>query len=658
MQQLNQQNIREYLLKVYASWLGKVIGVRFGAPIENWTHEQIMEKYPVMDGYPVDYGNFAADDDTNGPLFFVRALEDYGRADADTIGKTFLNYICEYSGFFWWGGIGVSSEHTAYENLKNGIPGSSSGKIGYNGLTIAEQIGGQIFSDCWGYVSGCDPALAGKLASEAAKVTHDGNGIQGAIFVAVAIALAMQKNDIHEVLRESLEYLDKDMEYHRVAQDIITFYQNNADDWHKCLRYIFRHYGYDRYPGACHIIPNMALMVMAMCYGDNDFDRTMIILNSSGWDTDCNCGNVGSIMGALLGLEGIPEKWILPLNDTVNCSSCVGSLNLQTISGSAVMFTRLACKLKNIRMKEYPLFSLPYASKGILCKEGGIGVKDDMLHVGSKDIFRYVYYLPTNLYDARYDPQFSPVLYSGDRISIDIETQGNLDLETYATDCEGEECTERFLICERGTITIALPKGINRIINKVGIHSEGPYRISDIRIQRHPDQEFRFRNYPIDMLGPRYEGDFLSNIRAFVRHSGSWTIEDGLLGQSKEHALISSGSYGSRYDRIEWDFTPIQGKEHFLVCDMQGYMHYSAIGFMNEELVLLRKDDEISALYRHPYRWKHGIAYRMTLEQKNGETAVAVNDDSFVFPKIEMKDLFGICLGNSCICRTDRLKLC
>ena len=30
-----------YMEKLYAGWLGKLIGVRFGAPIEGWSYEQI-----------------------------------------------------------------------------------------------------------------------------------------------------------------------------------------------------------------------------------------------------------------------------------------------------------------------------------------------------------------------------------------------------------------------------------------------------------------------------------------------------------------------------------------------------------------------------------------------------------------------------------------
>ena len=74
MQELTKDGFREYLDKVYASWLGKNIGIRLGAPIEGWTYEQIKEKYPEIQGYLVDYDLFAADDDSNGPLLFSDVL--------------------------------------------------------------------------------------------------------------------------------------------------------------------------------------------------------------------------------------------------------------------------------------------------------------------------------------------------------------------------------------------------------------------------------------------------------------------------------------------------------------------------------------------------------------------------------------------------------
>ena len=62
---------QDYLRRVYAGWLGKVIGIRLGAPIEGWSYEMIRNTFGELNGYPASYKNFAADDDSNGPLSTV-----------------------------------------------------------------------------------------------------------------------------------------------------------------------------------------------------------------------------------------------------------------------------------------------------------------------------------------------------------------------------------------------------------------------------------------------------------------------------------------------------------------------------------------------------------------------------------------------------------
>ena len=106
---------KEWIEKIYAGWLAKIIGIRLGAPVEGWTYEQIKSVYGKCGDYPVDYKRFAADDDSNGPLFFLRALEESmakGREmTADDVGEALLNYAPFEHGFFWWGGYGCSTEH-------------------------------------------------------------------------------------------------------------------------------------------------------------------------------------------------------------------------------------------------------------------------------------------------------------------------------------------------------------------------------------------------------------------------------------------------------------------------------------------------------------------------------------------------------------------
>lgn len=225
---------QEYIEKIYAGWLAKIIGIRLGAPIEGWTYEKIKNLYDELYHYPVDYKEFAADDDSNGPLFFLRALED-GRhgfdLKAQDVAEALLNYAPFEHGFFWWGGYGVSTEHTAYLNLYNGMTAPQSGSIAQNGSTVAEQIGGQIFIDTWGLVAPGNPDLAARFAREAASVTHDGNGIYGGIFVAVCISCAFVEKDMRRIMEKGLSYIPTDCEYAKVVRAVMAYHEAHPENW-------------------------------------------------------------------------------------------------------------------------------------------------------------------------------------------------------------------------------------------------------------------------------------------------------------------------------------------------------------------------------------------------------------------------------------------
>src|SRR5215211_1604197 len=185
----------DYAERVYAGVLGKIIGVYLGRPFEGWTHEQIIAtfgeiKYYVNDRHDVSLHNHqlvVTDDDISGTFTFLRALADYNNSLDLTpaqIGQTWLNYIIENRAILWWGGLGNSTEHTAFLRLKEGIAAPRSGSIDLNGKVVAEQIGAQIFIDGWAMVAPGDPEQAADLARRAASVSHDGEAIYGAQIVA------------------------------------------------------------------------------------------------------------------------------------------------------------------------------------------------------------------------------------------------------------------------------------------------------------------------------------------------------------------------------------------------------------------------------------------------------------------------------------------
>ncbi|MDP3178060.1 MAG: ADP-ribosylglycohydrolase family protein, partial [Spirochaetaceae bacterium] len=328
----------DYLERVYAGFLGKNVGIRLGAPVEPaiWTYERIREIYGDVKGYLKGYRNFAADDDANGPAYFIRPLVDGDPArplQAADVARAWLDYAREGKGMFWWGGYGVSTEHTAYLNLKAGIPAPESGSIARNGATVAEQIGGQIFVDTWGLVWPSRPADAARYAATAASVSHDGEALNGARFVAACIAAAFDRpaGGMDAVVEAGLGQIPVGSTYERVARAVIAFRRSHPSDWRECQEYLLSEWGYDRYPGLCHVIPNAGVCVLSLLYGSGDFARTVEIATMCGWDTDCNAGNVGTVAGVLYGLDAIPARYRDPINDGIVLSGLPGSLNVLDI---------------------------------------------------------------------------------------------------------------------------------------------------------------------------------------------------------------------------------------------------------------------------------------------------------------------------------------
>nr|MBA2754770.1 ADP-ribosylglycohydrolase family protein [Chloroflexia bacterium] len=313
----------DYVERVYAGVLGKLIGVYLGRPVESWTYERITREIGEIDRYmPEVKGGVlvVTDDDISGTFTFLRSLPDHGnRLDItpEQIGQSWLNYIVETRTILWWGGMGNSTEHTAFLRLQAGVPAPRSGSIELNSKTIAEQIGSQIFIDGWAMIAPGDPELAVDLARRAGSVSHDGEAIYGAQVIAAMESQAFVESDTNKLLDTGLSFIPPDSTIARLINDVREWHAKEPD-WRVARDLIAANYGYDKYRGNCHMVPNHALIIHALLYGEDDFKKSLTIVNTCGWDTDCNSGNLGCLLGIKNGLATIddsPYDWRGPVAD-------------------------------------------------------------------------------------------------------------------------------------------------------------------------------------------------------------------------------------------------------------------------------------------------------------------------------------------------------
>ena len=321
----------DYLERVYAGVLGKLVGVYLGRPFEGWTHQRIMAELGHIRYYVHERMNMpcvVTDDDVSGTFAFVRAFEEHGgHISAANVGKTWLNNVVEKKSVFWWGGRGISTEHTAYLNLKHGIPGPDSGSIETNGKTVAEQIGAQIFIDGWAMIAPCRPELASQMAREAGRVSHDGESVYAAMLWAAMESEAFQSDDAQYLLDVGLGFIPSDSLIARGISDVRSWVKADGD-WLKTRQRIEDKYGYDKFCGWCHVVPNHLIMIMTLLYA-RDFDEAMEIVMTSGWDTDCNGGNVGCLFALMYGMKSFDKTdWRGPIADRALISTADNGYSL------------------------------------------------------------------------------------------------------------------------------------------------------------------------------------------------------------------------------------------------------------------------------------------------------------------------------------------
>ncbi len=650
---------KEIHQKIYAGFLGKTIGVRLGAPVEPtiWTYERIRKTYGDITGYLRDFKNFAADDDTNGPIYFIRAMRDYQlKPTAQEVGKTWVNYAADGHGMFWWGGYGISTEHTAYANLRAGIEAPRSGSIEQNGQAVAEQIGGQIFIDSWGWVNPGNPQRAADMAATAAAVAHDGEGLNGARFVAGMVAAAFSAKSVNELFETGLSLIPEKSEYARVVTAVRALYQENPDNWRDCRDMLTCDFGYDRYPGVCHIIPNAGALALAMLYGEGDLPRTVEIATMCGWDTDCNAGNAGAIIGTFEGVQPGWDKYRKPINDIVIASGVTGTLNIVDIPS----FTReLAVLALQLAEAEVPAlwqedltqrglrfdFDLPGSTHGFRTggsnsyslkwsdernngASGALEVLVDRVVRGEQGrVFYKPFYRQSEFDDERYKPMFSPLVATGQKVAFDVNPDawngdGHLRIVPYVRWAMSGKIDEiggwQQLPADEWThISFVVPQTGGEAIDEVGILIEYFGRLKFLG-------KLYLANFEVSgpgqtLIEPKNEKQEWGAITRFSYNRGRWKLEeDKISGLTATDADLWTGHAYARDATISAHITPMAGHSHLLSARVQGTAKFYSAGFDGGKLVILREDFGAKVLAQTSFEMERGRTYKLTLAV-NGE---------------------------------------
>lgn len=334
--------------RIRNAWLGRVSGCMLGKPVEILSMREgpaalsaylaeagaaeLRDYVPLVPATPVARlfpetcrGHLECaipDDDINYTVLTLMLIEEYGlEFSTEDVARAWLSWLP--------GGMTFTAEREAYVTLlaHAGTAFTFGAPAEFDIAECSDNefndwIGAQIRADLFGWIVPGQPALAAELAGRDASLSHRGDGVYGAQFVAAAGACLAGGSAILDAVDAAAELIPADA----AAATAVALGRRVglAGDGPAEI-----HAAYDGM-SPVHTVNNLALVVWGLVRGADDFSVAIGDTVAAGLDTDCN----GATVGALWGLTGrpIPTHWSEPWAGRVQTSLAgVGELRIEDL---------------------------------------------------------------------------------------------------------------------------------------------------------------------------------------------------------------------------------------------------------------------------------------------------------------------------------------
>jgi len=306
-------NRDDYRNKVLGCWLGKNIGGTVGAPFE-WKRQVNDISFYVqtdLNGRPMP------NDDLDIQLLWLCAMEERG---LDVTSQRLAEYWCLYVTPHW------AEYGNGKINMKHGLLPPLSGSTNN---PYKHSCGAYIRSEIWACIAPALPQVAASFAVRDAVLDHgDGEGTHAEVFMAALESAAFVVSDLRVLIDIALTYVPADC---GVAAAVRTTLEcrDAGKTWLEARDEVLRRHrgrlawgrpsprdcelGFDTGEIGYDVPSNIALTLVALLWGGDDFGAVMCTAVNCGEDTDCTAATAGSIWGIIHGAQAVPQKWIDPI---------------------------------------------------------------------------------------------------------------------------------------------------------------------------------------------------------------------------------------------------------------------------------------------------------------------------------------------------------
>jgi len=431
-------NRSEYKEKVLGCFLGKNIGGTLGAPMEWYRQVNNVEFYTQdLNGEPLP------NDDLDIQLIWLVALEEMG-IDIDPI--TLADYWCTYLTPHW------EEYGQSKANMRSGLLPPLSGSVNNEDK---DSCGAFIRSEIWACIAPGNPDIAAQYAYNDAILDHGGTGegTYAEMFCAALEAAAFVESDIQKLIQISLTYIPDDSGVKKAVKDVVAEFAKGKD-YLEIRDHILRVHrgaprrkmlyapdiekGFDDGVMGFDAPGNIAILVLSLLWGGNDFGKVVCTAVNCGEDTDCTAATAASIYGIIHGASGIPEKWVKPIGHSIK-TACInlGEMGIEDslIPQDIDELTERIAKLANL----VPLNACKLTDEASSTDENtvekfnGGKLLAELMNNSSGPVFKSAFFtVGVNYGDT------GPFIKSGEKKTITLKlksnyrVQGNMSLHIYA----------------------------------------------------------------------------------------------------------------------------------------------------------------------------------------------------------------------------------
>lgn len=352
-------------------------------------------------------------------------------------------------------------------------------------------------------------------------------------------------------------------------------------------------------------MPNLGIILLALLYGGDSFRDAQKIVNTLGWDTDCNAANVGCINGIRLGLEAINQDYDFrgEIADRLYLTSAESGAAISDALNETYEVLGVIAKLNGTECPKPKNgarfhFSLPGSVQGFQSDDArvqlrgeGAKLRVDIQQLGGTParIATPAFFQEIEWEQQAYAPTGSPILHSGQTLRYRFELADGIQVRPFIDTYAPQKTT---LYGDYGAESWTIPNTDCNPIHRLGFefcasanHATARHttaRLDFADISGEPQLSYSSQN----KCGPYFAKDWIASEPLVPR---PWVLQHGGIIAAVSNdgpGLLYTGGYNWRNYKIETAILSDLCEYFGLAFRIRGLLNYFSCVVSPDEKVL------------------------------------------------------------------------